>query len=860
MKRYLLIIGAILLGLTVRAQSVTYTCRYWFDRDMGQAVTTTFSEGSWQEELDVGSLSHGLHTLHLQAMDTSMKWSAPQSFMFLKVNDMPVPNITYDYWFDRDLENKMSSSVGNGQLFLDVDALTEGMHTLHVMMIGTEYNAVQSYLFLKANDIPVADITFDYWFDRDFENKVSSSVGDGHLLLDVDTLTEGMHTLHVMMIGTEYNAVQSYLFLKMDATDYTYRCWFDHDMENQQSNTLGSGSLLLDVSDLKEGMHTVHVMLEGSSLSATRSYLFMKTAQIDDISNLTYHYWFDRDLANRVTDSIGDGTLLLDVAGLTDGLHTIHVMLEGNGLSSTESYMFVKIAVQEPEPELQYNCWFDQDYSTLTTGPVGSGIILLNVAGLTVGEHEITVQVNDGTLSSPMHFEFYRNPMVALVVNPVDGGTASAQLLGDTLCLLTATPNPDFAFVNWTNVAGQVISTLPVFTFALTEDVALVANFEAISVDITQTTTFVNGWTWWSTCIETAEADVLGQLKTGLGNSGQVIKSQTASTMHLGNNWVGSLTMTNENGYMVKSNAEVTVDITGPAATPEDHPITLNPGWTWIGYPSTETMTVAAALANHTPQANDVIKGQSVSAMYMAGAWRGSLTLTPGIGYMYKSNNSEAVTLTYATPTRMTEVEFAAPDTYWNTNYSAYPTNMTVLAVVELDGEELNSENYELAAFANGECRGSVKMMYVEPLDRYMALLTIAGEEASELHFGLYNVETGEESFNADETLNFEADAIVGSPDEPFVIRFRSTTDVDEWANSLQIFPNPVEHGQTISLGKADDMGVVQVEIVNALGTVVETLRATSLQNVIVPNTAGVYTLRITVEGKGMCYRKLVVR
>ena len=380
------------------------------------------------------------------------------------------------------------------------------------------------------------------------------------------------------------------------------------------------------------------------------------------------------------------------------------------------------------------------------------------------------------------------------------------------------------------------------------------------NVDVTQTTTFNSGWTWWSPFIETEDANILGQLKEGLGANGLVIKSQLQATMHLGSNWVGTLTMNNEDGYMVKANAVVEVDITGQAAMAENHPITLNSGWTWIGYPSTETMSVTEALANLTPQVNDVIKGQNASAMYMAGQWRGSLTLTPGIGLMYKSNSNSQKTLIYANPSKMTETEAKSIETYWNANHSAYPTNMTVLAVVELEGEELTNGDYELAAFVGNECRGSVRLMDVEPLNRHFALLTVSGEEAAELRFALYDTEAGEEYHNSDETLAYETDAVFGSPDEPFVIRFRSNTGVDEWANSVQVFPNPVEHGQSVSLSlSAEEMGEIQVEIINALG-MVEMRRTASLQTITAPNVAGVYTLRITIEGKGTCYRKLIVR
>ena len=151
--------------------------------------------------------------------------------------------------------------------------------------------------------------------------------------------------------------------------------------------------------------------------------------------------------------------------------------------------------------------------------------------------------------------------------------------------------------------------------------------------------------------------------------------------------------------------------------------------------------------------------------------------------------------------------------------------------------------------------------MYVEPLNRYMAFLTVAGDEAAELRFGLYNTETGEECIDSDNVITYVTNAVIGSFAEPYVVSFRGNTGVDEWANSLQIFPNPVERGQKVSLGFNDmEMSEVQVEIINALGSVVETRRATSLQTITAPETAGVYTLRITVEGKGMCYRKLIVK
>ena len=356
MKRIVLLIGALLLGLAVQAQSVTYTCRYWFDQNFAQAATTTFSTSTWQAELDVGSLTEGLHALHLHVMDTSMKWSAPQSYLFLKLTPPAAST----------------------------------------------------------------DFTYYYWFDQDHASMQSGALGDGHLLLDVDDLSEGLHAIHVMLKGGEYSASQSYLFFKTDAWEsgmpnYVYHCWFDEDFANQQTDALGSGHLLLDVNDLEEGMHAVHVLVEGTTLTATQSYLFMKVAPFAmdsiDMSHLAYRCWFDQDFEHQQIDSVGDGHLLLDVNELEDGLHTVHVMLQGSTLTATQSYMFMKMAVQDPSAELQYICWFDQDYSNAQTGPLGSGLFELEVGDLPNGIHTVNVQLDNGSRTAPQCYLFYKQPL-----------------------------------------------------------------------------------------------------------------------------------------------------------------------------------------------------------------------------------------------------------------------------------------------------------------------------------------------------------------------------------------------------------------------------------------------------------------
>ena len=76
--------------------------------------------------------------------------------------------------------------------------------------------------------------------------------------------------------------------------------------------------------------------------------------------------------------------------------------------------------------------------------------------------------------------------------------------------------------------------------------------------------------------------------------------------------------------------------------------LTLTPGYTWISCPMTDTIDFATALGSFIPMENDIIKSQRGLAVYLNGQWRGSISqFYPGKGYMYKSNRTEPVTVTF---------------------------------------------------------------------------------------------------------------------------------------------------------------------------------------------------------------------
>ena len=376
-----------------------------------------------------------------------------------------------------------------------------------------------------------------------------------------------------------------------------------------------------------------------------------------------------------------------------------------------------------------------------------------------------------------------------------------------------------------------------------------------------------SGWNWWSAYIEMNGIDGLGMLEDGLGNNGIEIWSNNFSTEYDQEwGWFGDeFEITNEEMYMIQTNAACTVQLQGLLTQPESHPITINKGWNWIGYPYNQSMSVNDALSGFTPQANDQIKSRNGYATYISIGqyhyWDGTLnTLEPAQGYMYQSNSTAQKTLVYQTNRTMEPLPNITPEGNFHTPQSAaYANNMTITSVIELDGQELRADNYELAAFVGDECRGSVKLMYVEPFDRYVAFLTVFGEASEEMRFVLTN---GRAASKSADHLDYVKNATVGTLTEPAVLHFGTlgVNDLDGkgW---MTVYPNPIDRNATFSLVIPDDETIVETMVVNALGEVVDyktghiaTSRMTGLP------TSGIYTVKVVCRSGNTYIGKLVVK
>lgn len=215
------------------------------------------------------------------------------------------------------------------------------------------------------------------------------------------------------------------------------------------------------------------------------------------------------------------------------------------------------------------------------------------------------------------------------------------------VCTLTAIANEGYSFINWTK-NGVEVSTETVYSFTVTENVALVANFEANMV--TQTIELEEGWNWFSTFIEASNPNtLLEMLKTSLGENAIQISSSEVYTEYDGDEWWGDLEnegLTNEQMYMILVETPCAIELRGLPTNPANHTITIKPGWNWIGFPSDHEMTILEALGGFGAQEGDVFANSSGYSEYDGEEWFGDVAiLVPGTGYLYYSSSDTPKTL-----------------------------------------------------------------------------------------------------------------------------------------------------------------------------------------------------------------------
>ena len=169
---------------------------------------------------------------------------------------------------------------------------------------------------------------------------------------------------------------------------------------------------------------------------------------------------------------------------------------------------------------------------------------------------------------------------------------------------------------------------------------------------VTQTTALSQGTNWFSTYLDITLDDLKAALVEALGNTRIVIVSQdNGQAIWNGRLWTGQLrTLDLTQMYKITVPADCEITFEAIPIDPADYPVTIKSGINWIGFPFSESMTVANAFANFATRF-DVVKSQdSGQATWNGHLWTGQLkNLESGKGYIYQSAAMENRTFTFPT-------------------------------------------------------------------------------------------------------------------------------------------------------------------------------------------------------------------
>ena len=488
---------------------------------------------------------------------------------------------------------------------------------------------------------------------------------------------------------------------------------------------------------------------------------------------------------------------------------------------------------------------------TFSNDNFGDNSLATAARGAVLGDTGANIQINGGTFNALAKIIDIQNNLGG--ANPVvtlKGGTYSAD--------------PTNGNISNCIVLAEGYSVKPLAN----------GYYTVIQIAGTQTREFAYpGWYWFSTYIDFESGEEgLDELQEQLGGNAATIKGQTAFTNYQYYNgvpfWTSALTSISASEmYMIKTTNKclnqdeqiyenVSVSLEGNFVDYEDYEITIHKGWNWIGYPLNTEVSMTEALAGFTPAIGDQIKGktQGSSSSYnpTLGGWYPDFNMIPGEGYMYYSAASENKTLTYSAGNRGTQnAKTSVEDNHWIVDEYKYSNNMTVIAMLSIDGEIVKG-NYEVAAFANGECRGSARPIYIEAIDTYVLFMTIHGDEVEELTFMYYDIDTDTE-YELNNVMNYSNDAIVGTLSDPYIFSMNILGIGENSIDNINIYPNPTTTDREINLQATCD----KVEVFNALGVKVAEYHNVDTLDAL--ETAGIYVIRITNDN-AVKHCRLVVK
>ena len=183
-----------------------------------------------------------------------------KKLLFIIVSNLLIFNIisqnsivSYEYWFDNDYSGSEYISVSPVQILelntnIPVSGLNNGLHIFNIRFKDQNdlWSSCISQHFYKTDPAFFGDnyiVSFEYWFDNNYNSKVTGNVTPQNTLnfisyIDLDNVTSGLHIFNIRFKDQHniWSSCISQHFYKSQIPSGTpnfvdaYRYWFDGDI------------------------------------------------------------------------------------------------------------------------------------------------------------------------------------------------------------------------------------------------------------------------------------------------------------------------------------------------------------------------------------------------------------------------------------------------------------------------------------------------------------------------------------------------------------------------------------------------------------------------------------------------------
>lgn len=490
--------------------------------------------------------------------------------------------------------------------------------------------------------------------------------------------------------------------------------------------------------------------------------------------------WLQLNVTSGIIRPQSEQTLTATLpASLAAGYYTDILLLTGNEGISEPCLIEASVLASEPDWTVDYHAFE-------ATGNIIARLSL--PAGVAQSEHDIIAAFVNGEcigIARPKYIGIYDAWYVMMTVY------GNEEEPGKT------TIHAPIQFRLWNAESGITYSSVNVrpAPFRFSPNMVKGTLADPVVLEVTnhlqQTLALQPSWNWISLNVNPVSARTENVFQPVLGDISYVKDKNDFFNITSTTNYGGSLkVMGVTSSYRVKALRATTLSVEGTAVNCAQTPVIINKGWTWIGYLPLQTMSVADALADIAPATGDLVKSKTAFAVYDGAQWVGTLTrMTPGEGYMYRSNAAEGFTFHYP---EVSALHYLRAPMRTNDPISnvftpvtdPYSGNMSVVARVMSGNEPVHG--VEVGIFAGEECRGAATEEHINEntTDGYW-FLTVAGDEAAPLTIKVYDPTTGE-TITVQQTLTYTDDATIGSLDEPYIIQLNAAEGIEDVQGNVQ--------------------------------------------------------------------------